>query len=148
VKETRRASELSGVRHCGAMAVLANFDWTGRHFASRRAYQIKAAAGRQEHAEAGGASVPVAKTPERNSAVVLLNDAFADPEPETGPLGRFSAEEWLKKSSRVLSLDSYSSIDDGDCDSAPPHGPVIYVTDRDAKFAAAGHGLNGIDDQV
>src|SRR3954447_9674193 len=69
---------------------------------------------RQEDLKAGDVPAGSAKTLEGNSAPVFLNDAFADPQSETGALCRLGGEERLEEVPGVFGIDANAGVADGD----------------------------------
>jgi len=51
----------------------------------------------QEDSEARHASIGVSQAAERDAPFVLLDDAFADPEPKASAFCALCAEEWFEK---------------------------------------------------
>src|SRR6476620_10632726 len=78
----------------------------------------------QEDSEASDTFPSLAVASEGNAAVVLLRDAFANPESEAGPFSGFCAEERFKESFCVLRLDAASGINNGNGNPAPLCDPV------------------------
>ena len=95
----------------------------------------------EKHAETGDASKIAAISSAGNAAVVLTNDALADPQPQACAFGRFGAEERLEKLAHVFGPNAFSCVEDGDERATQVPCPVSGFANVDSEHAAIGHSL-------
>ena len=83
--------------HGSTYTIRTGFDAGAGEVGRGVSYQTKRSGAGQEDAKAGGCATVAAQTAKRNPTVVLLDDAFTDPQAQAGTLGRFCAEERFKE---------------------------------------------------